>query len=82
MIFAEIGDKYESSGKWYNSNDKKLLFWLSRYSLAFKPIVILSSPISELSVATPVNTTDNEAWGRSSSLRFKTQILDAIIFLF
>ena len=51
----EIGNKCASSGKWYNSNERELLFWLSIYSLAVKPKVILSSLISELSEATPIS---------------------------
>ncbi|CAB4474554.1 uncharacterized protein OCT59_016131 [Rhizophagus irregularis] len=57
-ILLEIGSRCASSGKWYSSNVRELLFWLSRYSLAFKPKVILSSPISGLSDATPVSIMD------------------------
>jgi len=50
------------------------------YSLAFKSKVTLSSLISELSDATPTRTTDNEDFGRSSSSRPSTHILEATIF--
>ena len=78
-ILVEIGNRWASSGKWYNSNERDLLFWLSMYSLAVKPKVILSSLISELSDATPISTTDKKDLGRSSSLRLSTYISDATI---
>jgi hypothetical protein len=56
-ILLEIGSRCISSGKWYSSNYRELLSQLSRYSLAFKPKVILSSPISGLSDTTPVSIT-------------------------
>ncbi len=40
-ILLEIGSKYALSGKWYNSNERDSLFWLSIYSLAVKFRMIL-----------------------------------------
>ncbi|UZO06845.1 uncharacterized protein OCT59_027152 [Rhizophagus irregularis] len=58
-ILLEIGNRCTSFGKWYSSNYRELLSQLSRYSLEFKPKIILSSPISGLSDTTPSSITDN-----------------------